>query len=601
VRAPIVRGASETPFVNDRPSIRELAAVALVCALALVLRLRGIGYLLPIMPLSDSAHVVEQLDELRHRHDAPTVQAERNFFYPLLLARTTALLPDPGRTAPVPARSLDEHLRLASEPWRQIRIVSVLLSCLIVPATWLLARRLLAGPWPLFATALVATSLLHTVFSSQEKPHGPLASFVALSVVAALRLRERGDVASFLLFGLAAALAVGTLHSGASVLPLVPAVLAWRERSSPRAPAWWMIASLALVALAVYAFYPLHLGGDAADEGPSPYRGDPSKGIVSVSGHLISLGKFRGGGFAVVLESLWTYDPVLTCATLLGAGVAAVDLARRALAGDPRHRTGRKKEIAIVLSFALPYLVATGMYDYNLERFVLPLLPCFACLAAYGVARVASALSRRVRLPAIVPSAGFALPAIALLPAWHLGTVRAAPDTYALAAQCVAAHARPGSDRIVVVPYLDLPLFHGEEALRENARYPARSNWVHYQMQLDATERAGERYEVLVSPGPIQETNRALETDALGYFRALGARYVVIAIDPTGHVALANARAAARANGELLCRVAPGRDDDPQSAAFLYRYTNHPWTRPFACFLMDARCMGNTLEVYRLR
>src|SRR5262249_44494694 len=158
----------------------------------------------------------------------------------------------------------------------------------------------------------------------------------------------------------------------AAVLPLVPAALVWRERADHRASAWWMIASLALVVLAVWAFYPIHLGHSGepggADEGPSPYRGDPSRGIVSLSGHLISLGKFRGGGFAVVLESLWTYDPLLTCATLLGACVAAFDLARRALAADPR----RKKEIAVVLAFALPYLVATGMYDYNLERFVLP-------------------------------------------------------------------------------------------------------------------------------------------------------------------------------------------------------------------------------------
>jgi hypothetical protein len=587
----------ETAAQNRRVAIAELTALIALCALGLVVRLRGIGYLLPVMPLSDGIHIIRQVDVLHGKSD---LASKEKFFYPQLLPRTTALFPDAGRTGPSPATPLESHLDMASEPWRQVRIVSALLSILIVPGTWLLARRFLSGAWPLLAAALVATSLLHVVFSTQEKPHGMLAAFLVLSTVAAMRVRERGDVASYLCFGAAAGLAVGSIHSGATVLSLFPAVFLLRDKRPGRASAWWILASLALVAVAAWLCYPGLFSGESAPP-PPPNPGAPGKSILDVSGHLVSLDRFRGGGFRVMFETLWSYDPVIFFTSLLGLAVALVALARRGVALE----IGRRKDLAIALSFALPYFVVVGMYDLSLERFTMPLLPYFACLATFGVATLLGALARKIgevsAAKKIVSATAAILPAVALVPDWHLGTVREAPDTFARAAACLEKSARPREDRIVIVPSLDLPLLHGEASLRENAKHPMRSNWVRYQMQLGPGERVGPEYEVYVSPKSIAEAQRELESDPMAYFRDAGARYVVLAVEADATGLLARVRDVVRTNAELVCRVTPRAHDDGSTTVFLYRYLSDPWQLPFFRFVMQMECTGNTLEVYRLR
>src|SRR3954470_24183201 len=84
-----------------------LGVVAL-CVLGAVLRLRGIGYLLPTVTQLDGSVIVHQVEVIR----AGTLDAEHDqlaAFYPHLLARATALLPDPGRVGVGPPRELTEH------------------------------------------------------------------------------------------------------------------------------------------------------------------------------------------------------------------------------------------------------------------------------------------------------------------------------------------------------------------------------------------------------------------------------------------------------------------------------------------------------------
>jgi hypothetical protein len=586
---------TETAANDRRASVAEIAGIVALCALAIVLRLRGIGYLLPVMPLSDGLHIIRQVDVLRGKNDLAT---KEKFFYPKLLPEITALLPDEGRTHALPETPLEDHLGMASEPWRQVRIVSALLSILIVPGTWLLARRFFSGGWPLFAASLVTTSLLHTVFSSQEKPHGILAAFLVLAVVAAMRVSRRGDVASYLWFGIAAALAIGSIHSGATVLALFPAIVFLREKKTSRASVAWLLASFALVVASVWYFYPNLSGGESA---APPNPGAPGKRIFDLSGHLISLDRFQGGGFRVIVENLWSYDPVLFFGTLLGIGVALVVLVRNGWTRDAR----RRKDLAIAASFALPYFVVVGMYDLSLERFVMPLLPYFACLAAFGIATLFAVITAKLhaasRVRKLVPATAALVPALALIPAWRLGTVREAPDTFERAAECVAKSAHSGDERVVVVPSLDLPLLHGEQSLRENAKHPMRSNWVRYQMQLGPGERTGPEFELFISPKSIPEAQQELASDPLAYFREFGARYVVLGVEADATQLMAKVRAVVEANADLVCRASPMRDDDGSTVAFLYRYLRDPWELPFFRFLMRMKCMGDTLEVYRLR
>src|ERR1043165_126954 len=117
---------------------KSLALLFLITAAALALRLSGVGFLLPQMTESDSRVIHQQVEHLERGDEHP--ERDRNYgFYPLLVARITACCFDdaPPRT---PAADLEEHLQRASATHEHVRIVGAILSVLLVPATWLLAR-----------------------------------------------------------------------------------------------------------------------------------------------------------------------------------------------------------------------------------------------------------------------------------------------------------------------------------------------------------------------------------------------------------------------------------------------------------------------------
>jgi hypothetical protein len=81
-----------------------------------------------------------------------------------------------------------------------------------------------------FATALVTTSLLGLEMAQQAKPHGGLAGTTALALVAILGILRSASIRAYLFAGVACALALGSLLSGAFVLPslAVAHLVAWR-------------------------------------------------------------------------------------------------------------------------------------------------------------------------------------------------------------------------------------------------------------------------------------------------------------------------------------------------------------------------------------
>ena len=129
--------------------------------------------------------------------------------------------PDPRD---VQRASAAEHLRYASKDYVDARITAALLSALIVPATFFLARRFTEPRFALLAAALVAGSLLGTVFGRQARPHAPAAALVACAVLTHLRLLERPSLAAWIAVGAVTALAIGTLQSAVALaFPLAAA------------------------------------------------------------------------------------------------------------------------------------------------------------------------------------------------------------------------------------------------------------------------------------------------------------------------------------------------------------------------------------------
>jgi hypothetical protein len=197
------------------PSGRTWVVLALVglTGLALWERLRGIGMMLPHATQVDEFVTLRQLQVFRGADYDPETEL---FYalYPHLVSRTALLLPTDGGGAARPGMGLKEHLERARAPWLEVRAAAALLSLGIVPATYWLARFFLAPGWSLLAAAFAATSLLHAAFTQLARPHGPVTTFILLTVVASIHLRRQPSWKWYLLAGLSAALALGSLQSG---------------------------------------------------------------------------------------------------------------------------------------------------------------------------------------------------------------------------------------------------------------------------------------------------------------------------------------------------------------------------------------------------
>jgi hypothetical protein len=581
------------------PKIQLATSLALLTLAALALRLRGIGHGLPVAVEQDCKipHQVELLE----RRD-PGWKTDPEFrWYPLLVAQIASAA---GATEPAPRDApLEEHLAAASAPQLKVRVCVALLASLLVPGTYLLARRFL-GPAPsLFAAAVVAASLLHANFSQQSRPHAVAGFTFLAAVLGALRLRRRGDATGFGLAGLGAALAIGTLQSGIAVLPAAVVAFALREvRGRRRWLDWRAVALLAPLALAVPFFYPFAVWGERAPRAASgrvaqrflEFHAGPRLEI-DVGEHRIFLDEFAGRGFAELARILASHEPVLAALALLGitAWLARGRAARAAV--DP----GRRRDFAVALAFALPYALALGLYSRTYERFAIPLLPYLACGAAFAASAAARRWPRLARARVAVPlaAAALALPAYAT---WRLGSIRSAPHTTELATDWVRAHATPDDD-IALWPQLDLRLARRPEGFASwMGDISKQFTWVWSRYQALLPDGHG--------PEPLWRLRwwtpklKQMVDDPDGYVREQGGRWVVIEVYTQNrtHPAGTRAREALQRAATLVARFSPDARDG---------YSEHPLgyqdetSVPPPCFLarvLQAERAGPVIEIYRL-
>jgi hypothetical protein len=612
--------ASEDRTVGDRCSRSARASLGVLLTLAflalfgLLVRVWGIGYMLPMAKLGDASFVLAQVDMLRSK-DPPNYGDPAINRYPFLMSRAIALLPDRSRVGPDEELGLADHLRRASEPWIQARLVSVFFALLSIPGTWWLARRFLGDAWALLAAAFVATSLLHVDFSAQEPPHALVTTMILFTILASIRLRRRGDVLSYLLAAAFAGLSIGALQSGFSVVPAVVAAVVLRERGEGRAPPLWIVAVLAIVVLCFRWLYPFHFVGEAEDLSLVSETGER---VLMLAGHKIWIDRFDGRGFANMLHTMVCFDPLL----LVAAGAGAVLLAARIGRERAVLRTPLGKDMLVVLAHAAPYFLMCGIYARTFERFLLPLLPALACAGAYGVKEIAARLSSRFALgrPSMV-AIGASLPLLAAVPALRLGQLRAAPDTQEIAAEWIARNVA-SDERIVVLPVIDLPLFPGESALAEGAKHPNRTEWRKYLSKLRPEQEVGPRFDVWIAPtsgdaspndshdgshdGSHEVGFGLLQKDPMKYFAVHGARYVVLGEnneDPSD--LMVRTREVLGRNARRVFRVSPERIDTGRTVVVV---TRHPdpgrempvFERPYLFWLFDSARMGRTIEIFRL-
>ena len=466
----------------------------------------GLDHGLPhaVEPDSECARQVEVFRGERRRGPNASTLAT----YPHLLARATLLaFPAPTPLDELPPLGLEAHLRRASASFLDTRRASALISTLVVPATFLVAVRFVGPGGALFAAALAGLSLLGVSFGQQARPHAPAAALAVLAVAAAMRLARRGDLAGWALVSAAAALAVATLQSGVAVLGAVAGahLRGRRDRLGHPdrlgTPARWLepraLCLPAALTAALVLAYPFVLeevleGGASEEPSDAAERGEDGIDVrregqtLWIAEHNLELDRFDGGGFARVGRTLVRYEPALL--VLLVPALAALALGRSVSRGRVRGPARSGGELAAVLGYAVPYALALGLYGETFERFVLPLVPFLAVLAAAGLER----LPRRGAVALGALALAFTVATSARL-AW----LRSQPDTFERAAGWVARELGP--DAAVYLSPLPNPV-HGDSSLElplprtgaaldgPGGAHPGRYGiWTRYQDRLPET------------------------------------------------------------------------------------------------------------------
>jgi len=554
-----------------------LAGLLLLCAALVWLRTRHLDYLLPHQPEPDH-YAVAQVEHLRARaagsQEAPPFYF---YFYPMLLARLQLALPEPPPPArPAPGEdALAAHLRAAGAPIERSRAIVAVLSVLAVPGTYLVARAFV-GPWvALLAAAFTGASFLHLSFSAQARPHGMACAWSALAIAAALALRRRPTPASYALAGVAGMLAVCSLQNGSAVLLALVAAHVLRDRQRERGGWPKLLAPVAIVAAGVLTLYPFVVERAPAGTTQSYTALRVEDGVLKYGGHEIPLELFHGQGFARMARFLAWNEPWLLWAGGVGLVVLFGSWIRR-----PRALPAeRLRDAAVVLAHALPYAFMLGLYKKTFDRYLLPLLPVLALVAALGVAGaielVARPLARwrRTRPLVAVALAGLVLAWPARLD-WRLVRLRGVPDTQEVTAAWLREHIAPG-ELVATGPGVVLPLVYERSLLPGPTPGRRDDAWLEYQ------HRWGESWDpagALRVLDPFHATPRA-EQDALrsklaepegalAWLDELGADWFVLEVserprhtlgDPSPKGAFANLRKALAARGKRELRARPFR------------------------------------------
>ncbi len=569
----------------------ELLALVAIVALAFVLRVRGLGHQLPHWTYLDG---YVELVQAQHLRDPQSVKwPDMNLgYYPYLTSAVAAALPD------VPASHdeggvVERALAAAREPWVRIRLASLALSLGAVIGAWALARRFMAPPFALLAAALVATSLVHVTYSSEQRPHGPASGMVALALWALVAWRERGTVRAGLVAALAVTLAVAALQSSFALL--VAAGLAWwlrARRESMTRELGLAFGALALLALGIRLAYPFHFDDRAGSAGEY----DTGAETMWMGGHALYTERFHARGFGVLWSTFAGFDPWLLALFLLSLATFLAALLR----GRVDRSRASSSPAWICLGYAAPFVLVFGIYDMTYDRFVLPLVPLLSLVIAWAASRAWGALPERAR----GPWAALAVVVITVAPSlgasWHLGTLRDREDTFESAARWLERNAKPGEDRILLLQNIDLPLAYTTESLAA-LNDSQTLFWTAFQRTLPAELQSSAAFHVARPPRKDEGSEADADYLTPRNLRAQGFRYVVSMPPRRGGVNDAEAVESLKALRKGLQKVAtfaPAGEEERRTRApdfgFGVTESSTVWN------LLTIRAFGPRIEIFEL-
>lgn len=599
---------SSTAHAPQQGGVARGSAWVLLAVLALTLaafasRRVGIDFLLPERMEGDGGVLVRQVELLDEHASAEARAADACWgYYPHVVARVTEACTRASAAVPHADAPLAEHLAAASAAHVRVRSVVVVFAALLAPLTWLLARRFLARGPALVACAFVAVSPLLVVVGQEARPHAPAAALALVAVLAALHLRSAPGWGAYLVAGTAAALALGTLQSGAAVLLPLAAAHLLRERDGRASFARTIghVCCLALpLALALVFLYP-QFGAPASGESATEF-GLRDDGNFQFFSHTVFLDQFDGRGFVNLAHVLASFEPLLALLAL--GGVITWLLARR----------GVSRDTLVVLAYVVPYTLVIGLYARTYERFVVQLLPYAACAAAYGLGRLAALTPRESGAVQVASrshttrracAALLACAALAL-PAWVSAAtlaLRAGPATTDELARRLSE--LRVTERIACVPFVDLPLARTPEAVADLNSIGWQSPWMGYQRQHAEELPVAPRFDLRTLPLGRRKIREQALASPEKFLRGTGSRLFVVPVlgVRTGDESFRALREALVREGQLLvrCGAPMGVLDEtevPLDAAESSAWRTGNWT--WRVLSRDA-CAGDVVELWRL-
>lgn len=472
-------------------------------ALALTLRLGTSTRLLPLCPEPDASMVWTYRDLCGETTEL--LPYEYDGVYPLLLPRLLAALPG-GSHLPDPARAtdLDEHLEIASSAVHRLRLLAALLAGLLPATVFFVARRFLSDGWALVASAFLAVCLMHQANSAIAKAHAPGVTLAWLTVWCALRLHEAPSWGRRLAAAAAGAAAIGMTQTGLFVLP---ATLVGLLARGVRGRRDLCVPFLALCGAAPFLPGGIHLG---------------SEGVKLGHGHTVRF-EALGNGMVRWPRFLWEYDPVL--AALAAVGLAMALASARAVWRRPELRI----RVVTLATYVVPYALLLCLYATLKPRYVLPLHPAAALLAAHALRVSARRHGSRWAACALV---GLAL----ALPTWtalrFLWLARR-PDTFMQLGAWIEAQPGATEARILLSPSTAPPLYPTDASLAHQLQTnTGRSQpWFYHLSKLAAVPMDAAQYALdPVDPGVFRPSNSA-HAIAAAFDRA-GADWIVLEDSP---------------------------------------------------------------------
>ena len=317
------------------------------------------------------------------------------------------------------------------------RVVAAVLGTIAVWLTYLAGQRFFNRGVGLLAAAILGFAFLPTFYSHLALNDVPTLAPVALALYGTAGVMRWGRRRDYVLAGLGVGLAAATKYTGgitlACLLGAVMCDLAARPRLAP------LLRLLGALAIAVVAFV---LANPYALLDFSAFQSGLTQQASLAAGGQdpVKLGTRPGSGIGYYLWTFtWGMGWVPSLASLAGAGLL---LARR--------RIG----VALVFIPApIAFIIFMGGQQRYFGRWLMPIFPLVALMAAYAAVELVRWLGRARGFPA--PLAG-ALAAVMLLAQsavadTHNDAVLSRPDTRNLIRDWMVAHVRAGS-RVVIEP-----------------------------------------------------------------------------------------------------------------------------------------------------